>query len=209
MATALRASTISTYLGNKSRSTEVERSVKGRTKGSFSRGYEVRTWVDGTVRVGYTLGSSAGGSPAYQAKTKRTALDALLKVLLWDYEVEDHKSYLVVVKKKTGCVPELRSQSVSAVLGRAAKETGIVRSEYSTTRIRGWGHWTTGYEVKQTSAGIQVDYVMGSNRHPQPDDLSNRKLKLMQLAEVLGAKYTVTWSKRGMNHDVLIITVKK
>jgi hypothetical protein len=212
MSTALRASTISTYLGAKSSITEVERSVRkagtGRNKASFSRGYEVKSWVDGKVRVDYTLGSSRGGGPLYQATAKRAGLDALLKVLLWDYQVEDHKSYLVVTEKKAVYVPELRSQTVSALLGKASQETDIKRSEYFTTRVKGWGHWTTGYEVKKTYAGIMVDFTWGSSHRHDDGDHTRRIAKLTKLAEVLSAKYTVTWTKRGMDRDVLIVTAK-
>lgn len=212
MTAAIRPADVSRYLGSKTGYTDVERSVRkagyGRTKPSFSAGYEVKGFTEGTVSVRYTGGSSRGGSPAYQADQYRKALTALKTALSWEYEVEDLGSYLKVTGKKKGYVPELGPQAVSAHLGRAVKETGIRRSEYSTTRIKGWGRWTEGYEVKKTYLGIIVDFTWASHHYHAESDAERRAARMEALKAALETKYNVTYATRGVDSKVLVVTAK-
>lgn len=212
MSTAIRPADVSRYLGNHTGYTGVERSVHkagyGRTKPSFSAGYEVKGFTEGTVSVRYTGGSHRGGSPASQAEKYRKALDALKMALGWAYEVEDMGSYLKVTGKKKPYVPELSPQAVSAHLGRAVKETGIHRSEYSTTRVKGWGRWTEGYEVKKTYLGIIVDFTWSSMHYHHSSDAERRAARMETLKAALETKYNVTYATRGMDSKVLVVTAK-
>lgn len=212
MASAIRPADISRYLGNNSRFSGVERSVHkagtGRNKPSFSAGYEVKGFTEGTVSVRYTGGSHQGGSPAFRAKKYRAALDGLKKVLEWEYVLEDMGSYLKVTDRKVKAAPELTAQAVSAHLGRASKETGIKRSEYSSTRIRGWGRWTEGYEVKKTYLGITVEFNWASVHYSASSDADRRAAKLEKLKTALESKYKVEYGERGMGSKVLVVTAK-
>ncbi len=206
MSTAIRPADVSRYLGRNSRFTGVERSVV--KPKSYSAGYEVRGWTDGHVSVRYTGGSHQGGSPAYRAKVAKDALGSMMTALKWGYTVGDMGSYIKVTGRKEQYKPELRSQTVSAYLGKKVAETGIKRSEYSTTRIRGWGRWTEGYEVKQTWLGITVEFTWSSIHYHEDRDAARRAEKLEALKSALEEKYTVEYAERGPGNKVLVVKAK-
>jgi len=208
---AIRPVDISRYLGNNSRFSGVERSVRkpgtGRNKASWSAGYEVKGFGDHDVSVRYTGGSHQGGSPAFQAKEYRKALDGLKKVLDWEYQVKDMGSYLKVTGRKEKAAVEVTSQTVSRFLGGIVGETGIGRSVYSTTRVKGWGRWTEGFEVKKTYKGVQVDFNWASFDHRE-HSAADREARLDVLKKALEARYKVEVVTRGLYSKVLLVTAK-
>lgn len=204
----MRPTDISRYLGRQTGYTNVERSVRkpgtGRNKPSWSAGYQVARADGDNISVRYTGGSHRSGSPDFWAKEYRKALDSLKTALEWDYKVEDLGSYLKVTGRKD-TRPAPTSQGVSQFLGNAKKATGIERSIYTTTRVKGWGRWTEGYEVKKTYLGIEVDFTWSSMDRTEHKAFT-REAKLEKLKEALEARYTVEYATRGMNIQVLIVT---
>lgn len=51
----------------------------------------------------------------------------------------------------------------AATVSKALKAQGFIRSEEGTTRIRGWHHFSRGFQVKQGhSAPVVIFYEIGS-----------------------------------------------
>jgi len=81
-------------------------------------------------------------------------------------------------------VKELKAQVVSRQLGRKiGDQPGFDRSRYLASRVRGWGNFTSGYEVTQWSPGqVKVEYVHGDWARNQTPD-RRRSTALSQLAK--------------------------
>jgi hypothetical protein len=79
----------------------------------------------------------------------------------------------------------------AATVSKALKANGFLRSEQTTTRVKGWHDVTTGFEVKQGhSVPVAVFYTFGSGFYKSntQNEAEVRSAKLQSMAKLLIAK---------------------
>lgn len=99
----------------------------------------------------------------------------------------------------------VRAQTVSYFLSKA----GFDRCVYRTSRVRGWGAWTEGFEAKTNHQGdVEVDWNYSSNDRSTDRDLQTTRLTEMEA--LLSERYTVTRKPVGINNArfVIVVTAK-
>jgi hypothetical protein len=96
---------------------------------------------------------------------------------------------------------------VSNFLGR----NGHTRSVYSSTRVRGYGRWTTGYEAKgQGDGSVRVEFVTGSGAFyadTAKKDADHAEA-LAKMAELLSQRYNVVKRTDFYANTFLVVTAK-
>lgn len=92
------------------------------------------------------------------------------------------------------------AQAISRILNKA----GIRKSETGTTRIRGYHVTTEGYEVRQTSTHIFINYTTGSWNHAGASE--RKELAKIHISQILTAKGYIV--EQYENYDTLFRIAK-
>ncbi len=101
----------------------------------------------------------------------------------------------------------MAATATANVVSRFLGKQGFSRSVYSSTRVRGWGRWSEGYEAQTVNNAVRVEWNLSSSHRFGNDNPTEAKLDAMEKA--LSERYTVTREKVGAsNRVVLIVTAK-
>jgi hypothetical protein len=101
----------------------------------------------------------------------------------------------------------MAATATANVISRFLGKQGFKRSAYSTTRVRGWGRWSEGYEVRTINDQVRVEWNLSSSHRFGNENPTEAKLDAMEKA--LNERYTVTRDKVGISDRVVLIVTPK